>query len=290
MKVMVIVKATDSSEAGVPPTQELMNAMGEFNETLVKAGIMESGDGLKPSNQGFRVRFSGNKREVVQGPFIETNELIAGYWIWNVDSIEQAIEWVKKCPNPMLEDSDIEIRPFYSMEDYADWDTTGEIAEKEQCLRDTVTMQNSMQQATMNSYLFFSGRCEEALTYYQEHLGASISMLMRFSDSPEPLPEDALTPGFEDKVMHCEFSIANIKLFASDGCGDGTEISGFSLALTLNDPDEAHRVFNALAKNGQINMPLTETFWSPLYGQVTDQFGVAWMVMLPGEAPDSADK
>lgn len=289
MKVMVIVKATDSSEAGVPPTQELMNAMGEFNEMLVKAGIMESGDGLKPSNQGFRVRFSGNKREVVQGPFIETNELIAGYWIWNVDSIEQAIEWVKKCPNPMLEDSDIEIRPFYSMEDYADWDTTGEIAEKEQCLRDTVTMQNSMQQATMNSYLFFSGRCEEALNYYQEHLGASISMLMRFSDSPEPLPEDALTPGFEDKVMHCEFNIANIKLFASDGCGDGTEISGFSLALTLNDPDEAHRVFNALAKNGQINMPLTETFWSPLYGQVTDQFGVAWMVMLPGEAPDTAD-
>tara|TARA_Y100001968_G_scaffold333806_1_gene399698 strand:+ start:5193 stop:6065 length:873 start_codon:yes stop_codon:yes gene_type:complete len=290
MKVMVIVKATDSSEAGVMPTQALMNAMGEFNEELVKAGIMESGDGLKPSSQGFRVRFSGSKREVIQGPFVETNELIAGYWIWNVVSIEQAIEWVKKCPNPMLEDSDIEIRPFYSMEDYADWDTTGEFAKKEQCLRDTVAMQNRMQQAALNNYLFFSGRCEEALNYYQEHLGASISLLMRFSDSPDPLPEDLLVPGFENKVMHCEFNIADSKVLASDGCGDGTNMSGFSLALTLSDPDEAHRVFNALAKDGQINMPLAETFWSPLYGQVTDQFGVAWMVMLLSEASETADK
>lgn len=290
MKVMVIVKATASSEAGVMPSEELMKAMGEFNEELVKAGIIESGDGLKPSNQGFRVRFSGSKREVIQGPFVETNELIAGYWLWNVDSMDQAIEWVKRCPNPMLEDSEIEIRPFYTMEDYADWDTTGEFAEKEQGLRDTVAMQNSMQQAAMNNYLFFSGRCEEAINYYKEHIGAKIGMLMRFSDSPEPLPEELLAPGFENKIMHCEFTVADSKILASDGCDDGTNMSGFSLALTLNDQEQAHRVFNALAKNGQINMPLAETFWSPLYGQVTDQFGVAWMVMLPGEAPKTVDK
>lgn len=290
MKVMVIVKATDSSEAGVMPTQALMKAMGEFNQELVKAGVMESGDGLKPSNEGFRVRFSGNKREVIQGPFVETNELIAGYWIWNVNSMDEALDWVKKCPNPMMEDSDIEIRAFYGMEDYADWDNTGEFAKKEQNLCDTLAMQNTMKQTTINNYLFFSGRCEEAINYYQEHLGASISMLMRFSDSPDPLPEDLLAPGFENKIMHCEFNIADSKVFASDGCGDGTNMSGFSLALTLNDHDEAHRIFNALAQNGQINMPLTATFWSPLYGQVTDQFGVAWMVMLPNEEPNTTDK
>ena len=119
MRVMVMVKATHSSEAGVMPSQELLTAMGEFNEQLLKAGIMLAGDGLKPTSKGVRVRFSGKNRVVTQGPFAETNELLAGFWIWQVDSLEDAIEWVKKCPNPMLEDSDIEIRPLYEEADFA---------------------------------------------------------------------------------------------------------------------------------------------------------------------------
>ena len=285
MKVMVMVKATASSEAGVMPSAELMEAMGNFNQQLVDAGIMESGEGLKPSSAGLRVRFSGNKRSVMQGPFVETNELIAGYWVWNVSSMNEALEWVKKCPNPMMDDSDIEIRPFYSMEDFAEVDSNGAIAAQEDVLRETIAVQKSMQHSTLNNYLFFSGRCEEALNYYVQHVGAKISMLMRFSDSPEPFPEGMLAPGFENKVMHCEFTLGDTKVLASDGCGDGTKLSGFSLALTVATAAEAHRVFAALAKDGQINMPLAETFWSPLYGQVTDQFGMAWMVMLPGAAP-----
>ncbi len=277
MKVMVMVKATAGSEAGVMPTNELMEAMGSFNEELVKAGIMESGDGLKPSNEGYRVRFSGSKRSVIQGPFVETNELVAGYWVWNVSSMEEALEWVKKCPNPMFEDSDIEIRPFYSMEDFADVDTSGEFRAQEDALRHTL----SLQKASLNNYLFFSGRCEEALNYYVQHVGAKIDLLMRFSDSPEPIPEDMLAAGFEDKVMHCEFTLGGAKVFASDGCNDGTTLSGFSLALTVATAQDAQRVFAALSENGQVTMPLAETFWSPLYGQVTDQFGMAWMVMLP---------
>jgi len=120
MKVIVLVKATADSEAGVMPTQELLTAMGEFNESLVKAGILLAGEGLQPSRLGKRVRFSGKTRTVTDGPFAETKELVAGFWIWQVRSIEEAVEWVKRCPNPMLTDSDIEIRPVFGPEDFGE--------------------------------------------------------------------------------------------------------------------------------------------------------------------------
>src|ERR1700691_4370154 len=120
MKVMVFVKATQDSEAGVMPTRELLTAMGEFNASLVKAGILLAAEGLQPSRQGKRVRFSGKTRTVIDGPFAETKELVAGFWIWQVRSIEEAVEWVKRCPNPMLTDSDIGIRPAFEPEDFAE--------------------------------------------------------------------------------------------------------------------------------------------------------------------------
>jgi hypothetical protein len=130
MKVMVIVKATPNSEAGMPPSAELLDAMTRYNDELVKAGIMLAGDGLKPSRLGKRVRFSGAKRSVVDGPFAETKELIAGYWIWQVKSVEEAVEWVRRCPNPMPdEDSDIEIRPLYGLEDFGEA-VTDEVRER----------------------------------------------------------------------------------------------------------------------------------------------------------------
>jgi AraC family transcriptional regulator len=120
MKVMVIVKASKASEAGEMPSTELLTAMGKYNEELVKAGIMLDGAGLTPSSRGARVRFSGTKRTVYDGPFAETKELIAGFWVWKVKSLQEAIEWVKKCPNPMNEDSDIEIRPYFEAEDFGE--------------------------------------------------------------------------------------------------------------------------------------------------------------------------
>ena len=118
MKVMVLVKATKDSEAGVMPTHELIAAMVAFNEELIKAGIMKDGDGLKPSSKGVRVRFHGKQRTVIDGPFAETKELVAGYWVWEVKSLAEAIEWVKRCPNPMPGDSEIEIRPFFEATDF----------------------------------------------------------------------------------------------------------------------------------------------------------------------------
>jgi hypothetical protein len=121
MRVMVIIKATKNSEAGVMPSEELMTAMGNFNEELIKAGVILAGDGLKPSREGKRVHFSGGKKTVIDGPFAETKELIAGYWLWQVKSMDEALEWVRRCPDPMPgEESDIEIRPVFEMEDFGD--------------------------------------------------------------------------------------------------------------------------------------------------------------------------
>jgi len=123
MKVMVLVKATEDSEAGLKPSPEMTKMfedMGKFNEELVAAGIMLDGDGLRPSSEGKRVAFDGPRRTVIDGPFAETRELVAGYWVWQVKDIDEAVEWVKRCPNPMLGPSEIEIRPFYEMEDFAD--------------------------------------------------------------------------------------------------------------------------------------------------------------------------
>ena len=119
MRFMVIVKATKDSEAGIMPEPALFEAMGKFNEELVKAGMMLAGDGLKPSSKGKRVRFSGASRTVIDGPFAETKELVAGFWLWQCRSMEEAVEWVKRCPNPMPTDSEIEIRPLYDLEDFA---------------------------------------------------------------------------------------------------------------------------------------------------------------------------
>jgi hypothetical protein len=120
MKVIVFVKATDESEAGVMPSEQLLTEMGVYNETLVKAGILLAGEGLHPSSKGARVRFSGSDRSVTDGPFAETKELVAGFWIWQVESIEEAIAWVKRCPNPMPGESEIEIRPIFTADDFGD--------------------------------------------------------------------------------------------------------------------------------------------------------------------------
>ena len=134
MKFMVIVKATKESEEGVLPDPQLLEEMGKFNEELVKAGVMLAGEGLQPSSKGARVRFSGKDRTVIDGPFAETKELIAGFWLWQVRSLEEAIEWVKRCPNPMQGESEIEIRQVFEPEDFSSV-MTDEVRERELRLR-----------------------------------------------------------------------------------------------------------------------------------------------------------
>ena len=137
MRVMVIVKADKDSEAGVMPSEQLLRDMGNYNEELVKAGIMLAGEGLHPTSKGKRVRFSGKNRTVIDGPFSETKELIAGFWLWQVRSMEEAVEWVKRCPNPQMSDSDIEIRPVFEAEDFGA-EFTPELRAQEDRLREAI--------------------------------------------------------------------------------------------------------------------------------------------------------
>ncbi|MCA9164133.1 MAG: VOC family protein [Planctomycetales bacterium] len=281
MKVVVFVKASKSSEAGEMPSEKLLADMGRFNEELFRAGIMKDGAGLHPTSKAVRVRFSGNNRTVIDGPFAETKELVAGYWIWEVSSLEEAVEWVKKCPNPMPEESDIEIRPLFEADDFGEA-MTPELRAQEATLEAAI----SMEKATVRPYLFFGGRCEEALEFYKRALQAKIGMVMRFDESPEPTPPGMLESGFETKIMHSEFQVGEMTVMASDGCDSRSNFDGFRLALSVPTEMDADRVFNALSDGGTVDMPLVKTFWSPRYGMVTDKFGVAWMVMVPGTNPN----
>ena len=134
MRVMVIIKANEDSEAGVMPSTELLAAMGAFNEELVKAGVMLAGEGLHPSSRGKRVTFNGERRTVMDGPFAETKELVAGFWLWQVKSLDEAVEWVKRMPNPMDGESTVEIRPVFEAEDFGE-ELTPELREQEERLR-----------------------------------------------------------------------------------------------------------------------------------------------------------
>ena len=137
-----------------------------------------------------------------------------------------------------------------------------------------------MNKTLIQPYLFFGGRCEEALEFYRTALGAQVDFLMRYKESPEPLPPGRLPPGFENKVMHTTFRIGGSTLMASDSCEEGQSFAGFSLSLAVPTQAEADRAFTALAEGGKVKMPLTKTFWSPCFGMVTDRFGLGWMVSV----------
>jgi PhnB protein len=144
-----------------------------------------------------------------------------------------------------------------------------------------------MNTPVIQPYLFFGGRCEEALAFYQSALGASVEMIMRYKEAPDPPPPGMLPEGYENKIMHAAFRVGDNLLMASDGCGGPDEpgFGGFSLSLTLSTHDEVRQAYDALADGGSITMPLGETFWSPLFGMVTDRFGLGWMVTVPEEKP-----
>ncbi|TDU70649.1 PhnB protein [Prosthecobacter fusiformis] len=135
-----------------------------------------------------------------------------------------------------------------------------------------------MNSTTVQPYLFFSGRCEEALEFYTTAIGAKVEMIMRFNESPEPTPPEMLAPGFENKVMHASFLVGSSQIMASDGCGEADAFGGFSLSLNLANETEAASNFAALSEGGEVTMPLGKTFWSPCFGMLKDKFGIGWMI------------
>lgn len=140
-----------------------------------------------------------------------------------------------------------------------------------------------MSSTALTPYLFYGGRCEEAIDFYRSALQAEVQMLMRFNESPDPVPPGMLQPGFENKVMHASVKLRGISVMMSDGCDESGSFGGFRLALTVPTEADARTVFDALSQGGTVEMPLTKTFWSPCYGMTTDRFGLGWMVMVEGQ-------
>jgi PhnB protein len=137
-----------------------------------------------------------------------------------------------------------------------------------------------MTKTAIQPYLFFNGQCEEALNFYSKAIGAKIEMMMRYKDSPEPVPADRIPAGYENKVMHASFRVGDNMLMASDGCGEGEKFSGFSISYTVASEAEAKKVFEALSQGGQVTMPLAKTFWAPCFGMLEDRFGLGWMITV----------
>lgn len=269
MRFMVIVKANADSEAGVMPSEQLLTEMTEFNQELVDAGIMLAGEGLQPSSKGARIRFSSGDPMVIDGPFAETKELIAGFWMIQAESLDDAIEWMKRVPNPTGEESEIEIRQVFEADDFGE-EFTPEAREMEDRQRTRLALKQ------VNTYLVFDGACEEALSFYAKLLGGDIEGVHRHRGTPA---EDFVPDEWKDKIMHASLKVGDYRIMASDAPPDRFERpQGFSVQLSITDAVEGQRIFNALAEGGSITMPYEKTFWATRFGMVVDRFGIPWMI------------
>jgi uncharacterized glyoxalase superfamily protein PhnB len=263
------------------PSQELIAAMTRYNEELARAGVLLDLSGLQPSAKGARVKFSRGKTVVTDGPFAETKELIAGYWLIQVQSREEAIEWARRIPAPhgKGQGGEVELRQLFELDDFCPGAGVDRARELETALAKPKT--GGAVPGSVQPYLFFDGRCEEALEFYRQALEAEVTMLMRFKDSPESCASGMVPPGAENKVMHASVRVGGTTVLVSDGqCSGRPSFQGFSLSITARDEAEAEQRFAALADGGQVQMPLAKTFFAKRFGMVADRFGVSWMIFV----------
>ena len=280
MRFMMLLKADKNTEAGVLPTEQELATMGQYNQQLIDAGVLLDGQGLQPSSKGARVTFPGGKPKVTDGPFVETKELIAGYWMVNAKSKEDAIEWAKKVPFQMLPTNqgtpEIEIRQVFELEDFPN--VPPEVAEMEKkfATNQGVNKSGAVQIKEIAPYLMFNGNCAEAFRFYQSVLGGKLD-IQTYGNSPakEHVPAEA-----HGKVIHARLSLGNWALMGSDDASPGAfeKPQGTQVTLTLATEVDAKRVFDALAQSGKQTMPFGKTFWSSGFGMLVDRFGTPWMV------------
>lgn len=269
MRFLVIVKATADSEAGVMPSEQLLTEIVAYNQKLVDDGVLLAGEGLHPSSKGARVRLSKGEPTVVDGPFAETKELVAGYWVMKADSLEEVIERVKRVPNPDGQESEIEIRQIFEADDFGE-EFTPEVRAQEERQRSKISLQD------IDTYLNFDGTCKEAFEFYADVLGGEIEDMMPHRGTPA---EDMVADEWADKIMHASMKVAGRRLMASDAPpGRYERPQGFSVSLAISGADEAERIFAALAEGGSVTMPIEKTFWATRFGMLVDRFGTPWMI------------
>lgn len=261
MQFMIIRKADDKTEAGVMPGQDLLDAMASYNERLANAGALVGGTGLKPSRDGFRVKFSNGKPAVTDGPFAETKELIAGYTMISVGSRQEAEALVKQWP-PEDGDVELEVRALYEIEDFepgAGVDHTTRVFGR-----------LARQPSLMCTYLNFDGNCREAFEFYAKVLGGEIVTMMTAADA-----------GMTDVsgIIHARLQAGKFVLMGSDSfAGNHVPPAGMSVQASIDDLEQAEKTFNELAEGGEVTMAWSETFFARGFGMVVDRFGTRWMI------------
>jgi uncharacterized glyoxalase superfamily protein PhnB len=280
MRVMVLIKADKNTEAGVMPSEQLLTEMGQFNEELVKAGVMLSGEGLHPSSKGVRVHFSGQRRSTTDGPFAETKELVAGFWMWQVKSMEEAVAWAKRCPNPTGEECEIEIRRVFEAEDFGA-EFTPELREQEDRLRTQLEQQAAApkvpavpQQNGATPYLIVKG-APDAIAFYQRVFGAELKLRL---DGPD------------GSVMHAELQIGPARFMLSEeqpqwGSLSPLSIGGSATSAVVYVPDVDTVFERAVAAGAKATMPVADQFWGDRSGHVVDPFGHQWFISTHIEDP-----
>lgn len=268
MKFIIIRKADRDTEASVMPSDQLLQDMGRYNESLINAGVMVDGQGLKASEHGFRVNFVEGKPIVTDGPFTEIKELVAGFTIIDVATKEEAIEWVRGWP-PLDGNGEValEVRQLFEMEDFSE----GDGIELHRELAD----RGKKMPASAGPYLMFNGNCREAFEYYADCLGGNIKAMLSFKEMPD---QSEVNPDMADYIMHACLQIGKLEIMGSDDPNDYQVPQGFHVQLTFNEPEKAEDAFAQLAGGGNITMPMSETFWAERFGMLVDRFGIPWMV------------
>ncbi|WP_266328072.1 YciI family protein [Methylophaga sp. OBS4] len=265
MKFMIMRKADSNTEAGVMPTNEQLSDMADYNTAMAEAGVFVTGEGLKPSKKGFRIKFTDGKPVISDGPFTETKELLAGYTIIETGSKQEALDWVKRWPET---DVELEMREVFELSDFDE----GEGLQKHVDLNETL----KKRPVSMCNYLLFNGNCREAFEFYADLLGGEIMMLLTGGESPM---KDDMPAEMHDKVMHVCLKVGNWMLMGSDCPPDMFEQpQGFHVQIGMNNIEQAEQTFDRLAEGGTIQMPFEKTFWAERFGIVVDRFGTPWMI------------
>ncbi len=263
MKYMLMRKADAQTEEGILPSEELLQAMANYNERMARAGVFVSGEGLRPSREGWRITLENGEPRVIDGPFAETKELLAGFTVLDVDSPEEAVAWAKQWPR---EDGDatVELRRFFAPEDFA----PGPGVEHHRA--------HGRLPSEMNVHLVFSGNCREAMAFYAEVTGGHVESMVTFGGTPAA----ADTPAhWHDRIIHASLNLRGRRLMGADMDGDCYQApQGAAVYLAYPEPEQAEAIFARLSEGGSVTMPIGETFWARRFGMATDRYGIHWMI------------
>ena len=265
MRYMLMRKADADTENGVLPTQEVLKAMADYNERMLQAGVFISGDGLRPTSEGCRIEFRDGEPTVTPGPFGQTCDLLAGYSVLEVESLEEAIAWAREWPREDTAGNvTLELRRYFTLDDFE----PGAGLDRHRA--------HARLPREMNVHVCFAGNCREAMQFYAGVTGGHVEALVTVGETPVA---NEFPPERQDDIIHASLNLRGRRLMGADMAGDCYQAPrGAQVHLEYESPEEAERVFTALADGGELIMPFEQTFWAHRFGMTRDRFGVQWMI------------